>query len=214
MRIAGAHALPIVALINFLLGMIMGFSGGITLRAFGATVFVAEVVAVAMVRELGALMTAIIMAGRAGSAYASELASMRLSQEVDALVTMGIPPFDFLVLNRLLALSLMMPILYVYASFAGIFGGGLVAVYLFGLTFAQFIEKVRHAIPFTTFGIGLGKSAVFGILIATSGCLAAMRAGRSAAAVGEAATRAVVSGIVLVILADGLFGLLFYALGI
>jgi phospholipid/cholesterol/gamma-HCH transport system permease protein len=211
---AGAQALPIVTLISVLLGMIMAFVGGVTLRSFGATIYVADVVAVAMVRELGAIMTAIIMAGRTGSAYAAELGTMRVSQEIDALVTMGIPPVDFLVLNRLLALSLMMPLLCVYANFVGIVGGGFVAVKLLGLTASQYNEEIKHAITFTTFAIGVGKSAVFGVLVAMCGCMAGLRAGRSAAAVGEAATRAVVSAIIWIIVADGLFAVIFYILGI
>jgi phospholipid/cholesterol/gamma-HCH transport system permease protein len=211
---AGAEALPIVTLISFLLGMIMSFVGGVTLRTFGATTYVAQVVAIAMVRELGAIMTAIVLAGRTGSAYAAELGTMNVSQEIDALVTMGIPPVDFLVLNRLLALSLMMPLLSVYADFVGILGGGLVATKFLGLTAAQYAEGITHSITLTTFGIGVGKSATFGILVALCGCLAGLRAGRSAAAVGEAATRAVVSAIVWIIVADGLFAVVLYVLGI
>jgi phospholipid/cholesterol/gamma-HCH transport system permease protein len=211
---AGAQALPIVTLISFLLGMIMAFVGGVTLRNFGATIYVADVVAVATVRELGAIMTAVIMAGRTGSAYAAEIGTMRVSQEIDALVTMGIPPVDFLVLNRLLALGLMMPLLCVYADFVGITGGALVAVKLLGITLPQYMTQVRHAIGFTSFAIGIGKSAVFGILVAMCGCVAGLRAGRSAAAVGEAATRAVVHAIVWIIVADGVFAVVFYVLGI
>jgi phospholipid/cholesterol/gamma-HCH transport system permease protein len=211
---AGAQALPIVTLISLLLGMIMAFVGGVTLRGFGATLYTADVVAIAMVRELGAVMTAIIMAGRTGSAYAAELGTMRVSQEIDALVTMGIPPVDFLVLNRLLALSLMMPLLCVYADFVGIVGGGLVAVKLLGITVAQYKEEIRHSITLTTFAIGIGKSAVFGILVAMCGCVAGLRAGRSAAAVGDAATRAVVSAIVWIIVTDGIFAVVLYVLGV
>src|SRR5205814_4176098 len=128
----------IVALINVLLGMIMGFVGGVTLRKFGATNYVADLVAIAMVRELSAIMTAIIMAGRTGSAYAAELATMGVSQELDALVTMGIPPVEFIVLNRLLALSLVMPLLWMYANLLGIVGGGIVAVRVLGITSSQY----------------------------------------------------------------------------
>ena len=211
---AGAQALPIVTLISLLLGMIMAFVGGTTLRGFGATIYVADVVTIAMVRELGGVMTAIIMAGRTGSAYAAELGSMRVSQEIDALVTMGIPPVEFLVLNRMLALSLMMPLLCVYADFIGIVGGGIVAVKLLGIKAAQFTAEAKSAITLTSFLIGIGKSAVFGVLVAMCGCLAGLRAGRSAAAVGDAATRAVVSAIVWIIVADGVFAVVFYVLGI
>jgi phospholipid/cholesterol/gamma-HCH transport system permease protein len=213
-RKSGAHALPIVTLISFLLGMIMAFVGGVTLENFGATVYVADVVTVAMVRELGAVMTAVIMAGRTGSAYAAELGTMRVSQEIDALVTMGIKPIDFLVLNRMLALSLMMPLLVIYANFVAIVGGGLIAVKMLGLTPVQYAIEVRNAIHLSTFAIGVGKGALFGILVAMCGCIAGLRAGRSAAAVGEAATRAVVSSIVAIIVADGILAVVFYVLGI
>jgi phospholipid/cholesterol/gamma-HCH transport system permease protein len=211
---AGARALPIVTLIALLIGMILAFVGGVTLRTFGATLYVADLVAIATVRELAAIMTAIIMAGRTGSAYAAELGSMRVSQEIDALVTMGIPPIEFIVMNRLLALSLMMPLLCVYADFVGIVGGGIVAVKVLGVTLAQYLQEIRQSIKLTTFAIGVGKSAVFGILVAMCGCLAGLRAGRSAAAVGEAATSAVVNSIVWIIVTDGLFAVLFYVLDI
>jgi phospholipid/cholesterol/gamma-HCH transport system permease protein len=211
---AGARALPTVTLISFLLGVILAFAGGVTLRHFGATVYVGELVAVAMVRELGPIMTGVIMAGRTGSAYAAELGSMRVSEEIDALQTMGIPPDEFLVLNRVLALTLMMPLLCVYANFVGIVGGGLVAVQLLGVTVAQYAQEVKQAVDFTSFAIGVGKGAVFGVLVAMCGCAAGLRAARNAAAVGDAATRAVVSGIVRIIVADGVFSVVFYALGV
>jgi phospholipid/cholesterol/gamma-HCH transport system permease protein len=211
---AGTRALPIVTLISVLLGMIMGFVGGVTLRKFGATTYVADLVAIAMVRELSAIMTAIIMAGRTGSAYAAELGTMRVSQEIDALVTMGIPPIEFIVLNRLLALSLMMPLLYIYANLFGIMGGGIVAVKVLGITPQQYFEEIKGSLTLTTFVIGIVKSAVFGVLVAICGCLAGLRAGRSAAAVGEAATRAVVSSIVWIIVTDGVFAVVCYLLGI
>jgi phospholipid/cholesterol/gamma-HCH transport system permease protein len=211
---AGANALPIVTLISVLIGMILAFVGGVTLRNFGATIYVADLVAIAQVRELGAIMTAIIMAGRTGSAYAAELGSMRVSQEIDALVTMGISPMEFTVMNRLLALSLMMPVLCVYADFLGIAGGSIVATNVLGLTLSQYNQEIKESITLTTFGIGIGKSAVFGVVVAMCGCFAGLQAGRSAAAVGEAATRAVVSAIVWIIVIDGLFAVLLYILGL
>jgi phospholipid/cholesterol/gamma-HCH transport system permease protein len=211
---AGARALPIVTLISVLLGMIVAFVGGETLRAFGAATYVADVVAVGMVRELGAIMTAIVMAGRTGSAYAAELGAMGVSQELDALATMGIPPVEFIVLNRLLALSVMMPLLCVYADFLGILGGGIVATQVLGLSAAQYAQRIRDSITLTTFAIGVTKGAVFGIVVAMCGCLAGLKAGRSAAAVGEAATIAVVSAIVGVIVIDGLLAIVFYEIGI
>ena len=211
---AGARALPIVTLISFLVGMIMAFVGAVQLQQFGASIYVANMVAIAMAREMGAMMTAIIMAGRTGSAYAAQLGTMNVSQEIDALTTMGIAPVDFLVLPRMLALSLMLPLLAVYADFVGMIGGAVVATGMLDVSLAQYWQQTKVAIAFTDFATGVGKAAVFGILVALAGCLQGMRAGRSAAAVGGAATAAVVSAIVLVIVADGTFAVVFHVLGI
>jgi len=211
---AGARALPIVTLISFLVGMIMAFVGAVQLQQFGASIYVANMVAIAMAREMGAMMTAIIMAGRTGSAYAAQLGTMNVSQEIDALTTMGIPPIDFLVLPRMLALSLMLPLLAVYADFVGIVGGAVVATGMLDVGLVQYWEQTKAALTVTDFATGVGKSVVFGILVAVAGCLQGMRSGRSAAAVGGSATAAVVSAIVLVIVADGLFAVVFNILGI
>jgi len=211
---AGARALPIVTLISFLVGMIMAFVGAVQLQQFGASIYVANMVAIAMAREMGAMMTAIIMAGRTGSAYAAQLGTMNVSQEIDALTTMGIPAMDFLVLPRMLALSLMLPLLAVYADFVGIVGGAVVATGMLDVSLVQYWEQTKSALTVTDFATGVGKSALFGILVAVAGCLQGMRSGRSAAAVGASATAAVVSAIVLVIVADGLFAVVFNLLGI
>ncbi len=211
---AGARALPIVTLISFLVGMIMAFVGAVQLQQFGASIYVANMVAIAMAREMGAMMTAIIMAGRTGSAYAAQLGTMNVSQEIDALTTMGIPAVDFLVLPRMLALSVMMPLLAVYADFVGILGGAIVAGGMLDVSLTQYWQQTKVAITVTDFATGVGKGAVFGILVAVAGCLQGMRAGRSAAAVGGAATAAVVSAIVLIIVADGIFAVVFHVLGI
>nr|HJQ84337.1 ABC transporter permease [Candidatus Binatia bacterium] len=211
---AGARALPIVTLISFLIGLIMAFVGAISLQQFGAGIYDANLVAVAMAREMGAMMTAIILAGRTGSAYAAQLGTMNVSQEIDALTTMGIHPIDFLVLPRMLALSVMMPLLCVYADFVGILGGALVGTGMLDLTAAQYWEQTKGAITVTDFATGVGKSAVFGVLVALAGCLEGIRSGRSAAAVGDAATRAVVSAIVYIVVADGIFAVVFHVLGI
>ncbi|HEY2749618.1 MAG TPA: ABC transporter permease [Polyangia bacterium] len=211
---AGADALVIVTVVSFLLGMILAFVGGVTLRPFGATIYVANVVAVAVVRELGPIMTAIVMAGRTGSSYAAQLGTMRVTQEVDALTTMGLEPFDFLVLPRLLALALMMPLLGVYADFVAVAGGGLIAVTMPDVTVRQYLLQTRDALTLTTFWLGLVKSGAFGILVALAGCAQGMRAGKSAAAVGQATTRAVVSSIVGIIVVDGIFAVLFYLSGV
>jgi phospholipid/cholesterol/gamma-HCH transport system permease protein len=211
---AGARALPIVTLIRFLVGLIMAFVGAVSLQQFGAGIYVANMVAVAMAREMGAMMTAIIMAGRTGSAYAAQLGTMNVSQEIDALTTMGIPPIDFLVLPRMLALSLMMPLLAVYSDFIGILGGIVVGTGMLDLGVRQYWEQTKGAITLGDFATGVGKSVVFGVLVALAGCIEGMRAGRSASAVGDAATRAAVFAIVYVVVADGIFAVVFQVFGI
>jgi phospholipid/cholesterol/gamma-HCH transport system permease protein len=211
---AGARALPIVTLTSVLLGAIMAFVGAAALRPFGAGIYVANVVAIAMVRELGAVMTAIVMAGRTGSSYAANLATMKLTQELDALETMGVGTIDFLVLPRMLALSLMLPLLCVYADFIAITGGGVVAVGMLNLSPTLYLNQTRAAVTLTTFFIGVGKSAVFGTLVAFLGCRAGVRTGRSAAAVGRAATTAMVGSIVAIIVADGAFAVILQVLGV
>ena len=209
-----ARAVPIVTVVNILVGAILAFVGAVQLIKFGAGIYVADVVALAMVRELSGVITAIVMAGRTGSSYAAELATMKLTQEIDALNTMGLGTIDFVVLPRMLALSLMLPLLCVYSDFVGIAGGTLVAVSMLDLTTAQYLHETRAALPLTTFFIGVGKSAVFGVLVAFLGCRAGLHTGRSAAAVGHAATTAMVSAIVAIIVADGVFAVIFQVLGI
>jgi phospholipid/cholesterol/gamma-HCH transport system permease protein len=201
---AGARSLSIVAVVGFLLGMILAFVGGVTLRPFGAALYVANVVTIAMVRELGPVMTAIVMAGRTGSAYAAQLGTMKVTEEIDALSTMALPPSDFLVLPRVLALSLMMPLLVVYSDFVAILGGAIVNVAA-GASPSEYAHQAKSSITLTTFWIGLAKSVVFGIIVAVCGCIQGLRASRSAAAVGDAATGAVVTSIVWIIAVDGLF---------
>jgi phospholipid/cholesterol/gamma-HCH transport system permease protein len=213
-REAGAQALPIISLTSFLLGMIMAFVGAAALRPFGAGIYVANVVTLAMLRELSAVMTAIVMAGRTGSAYAAQLATMNLTQELDALKTMGVAPVDFLVLPRMVALSLMLPLLCVYSGFVAIIGGALVAVGMLNLTTGQYLHQTKEAVSLTSFFIGVGKSAPFGVLVAFLGCRAGLHTGRSAAAVGHAATTAMVSAIVAIIVADGIFAVIFQVLGL
>jgi phospholipid/cholesterol/gamma-HCH transport system permease protein len=210
---AGAASLPIVAIVCFLLGMILAFVADVTLRPFGARLYVANVVTIAMVRELGPVMTAIVMAGRTGSAYAAQLGTMKVTQEIDALTTMALPPTEFLVLPRVLALSLMMPLLSVYADFIALIGGGLVAAGT-GASLVVYERQTAASITLTTFAVSIGKSAVFGVIVAVCGCFAGLRASRSAAAVGEAATRAVVTSIVWIIAVDGVFAVILHVVGI
>jgi phospholipid/cholesterol/gamma-HCH transport system permease protein len=210
----GAHALPIVTLISVLVGMILAFVGAVQLLRFGAQIYVADLVAIAMVREMGCIMTGIIMAGRTGSGFAAQLGTMKVTQEIDAFTTLGIPPIDFLVLPRLLALLLMMPLLTVYSDVLGILGGAVVSVGMLGLTPLQYLREANQALTLTSCATGIGKSFVFGALIAVAGCLRGMQCGKSSSAVGDAATSAVVTSIVWIIVADGLFAVIFNQLGI
>ena len=213
LQAAGAGALPIVSIVSLLLGMILAFVGDVTLRPFGASLYVANVVTVAMVRELGPAMTAIVMAGRTGSAYAAQLGTMRVTQEIDALVTMGLPPMEFLVLPRMIALTLMIPLLCCYADAVALLGGSLVSAAT-GVAPVEYLRQVRKAIPLGTVWLGLGKSLLFGALVAIAGCREGLGAGRSAAAVGRAATAAVVTSIVWIIAADGVLAVVCHLVGI
>jgi phospholipid/cholesterol/gamma-HCH transport system permease protein len=210
----GAQALPIVTLINFLVGLIIAFVGAVQLQKFGAGIYVADLVAIATVRELGCIMTGIIMAGRTGSGFAAQLGTMNVNQEIEALSTLGVSSMDFLVLPRMLALSLMMPLLCCYADLIGILGGATVAINMLGQSPTQYWVETRGAIGLVDIGLGIGKSMVFGVMVALAGCLRGMTSGRDAAAVGEAATSAVVLGIVWIIVADGVFAVLTNLLGI
>jgi phospholipid/cholesterol/gamma-HCH transport system permease protein len=206
----GAQALPIVTLISFLVGTILAFMGSVQLQQFGAQIYVADLVGLAMVLELGAMMTAIIMAGRTGAAFAAQLGTMRVNQEIDALTTLGISPMEFLVVPRLLALVLMVPLLTVYANLMGILGGAVISAGMLDISYGAYFGRTRTALSLTAFAQGLLKSAVYGVLVALSGCLRGMQSGRSAAAVGAAATSAVVTGIVGIIVASALLTVIFH----
>lgn len=210
----GAEALPIVTLISVLVGMILAFVGAVQLRQFGAEIYVADLVGLGMAREMGAMMTAVIMAGRTGAAFAAQLGTMRVNQELDALVTMGFPPMEFLVLPRMLALMLMMPLLCIYADAVGIIGGALVGVTMLDLSILEYYSQTKTAVTLTHLSVGLVKSAVFGGLVAIAGCLRGMQCGNSSAAVGLAATSAVVTGIVFIIVSDAVLTILYTILGV
>jgi len=210
----GANALPIVTLISVLIGLILAFVGAIQLRQFGAQIYVADLVGIAMAREMGAIMTAIIMAGRTGAAFAAQLGTMQVNEEIDAFTTLGFSPMEFLVLPRMLALILMMPLLCVYADVLGILGGAIVGVGLLGITPTEYYIETINGVALGDFAIGIFKSAVFGVVVAISGCLRGIQSGRSASAVGEAATSAVVMAIVLIIVLDGIFAVVTDTLGI
>ncbi len=207
----GVQALPIVTLISLLIGMILAFVGNVQLANFGASLYVADLVGIAMVREMGVVMTAIIMSGRTGAAFAAHIGSMKANQEIDALKTFGFDPFDFLVLPRLLALVLMMPLLTLYANAAGIFGGMLVGAAV-GIPPVLYWNETVATINLTTASLGVFKSVFFGAVIAMSGCIQGMHAGNSSAAVGEATTRAVVASITAIIILDSGFAAIFTVL--
>jgi phospholipid/cholesterol/gamma-HCH transport system permease protein len=210
----GAQALPIVTLIGFLVGLILAFMGAVQLLRFGATIYVADLVTLAMLREMGAVMTAVVMAGRTGSAFAAQLGTMKVTEEIDALRTLGIPPVEYLVLPRVLALVIMMPLLCLYADFWGIVGGVVVGTGMLDLTLTQYLNETFEAATLTDVVLGVVKSVVFGALIAVASGYQGMRTGEGASAVGDSATAAVVNGIVLIIVTDGAFAVLCNVLGI
>lgn len=211
---ASARAVPIVTVVNVLVGAILAFVGAVQLIKFGAGIFVADLVGIAVAREMAAVITAVVMAGRTGAAFAAELATMQTNEEVDALEVLGLPAIDFLVLPRVLALLLMMPLLYVYGCLTGLFGGLLVASGMLGLSPAAYMDRTLDALAWSHLGLGLAKSVVFGALIALTGCFHGLTAQRNAAGVGQATTRAVVFSIVGVIALDAVFALCANALGI
>jgi phospholipid/cholesterol/gamma-HCH transport system permease protein len=210
----GAQALPIVTLISFLVGLILAFVGAVQLKQFGAQIYVADLVGIAMVREMGAMMTGIIMAGRTGAAFAAQLGTMKVTQEIDAFTTMGFSPLEFLVLPRVIALILMMPLLCLYSDFVGVLGGAAVGIGMLDLSWATYFRETTHAVNLTDLLGGVFKSSVYGVLIALSGCLRGIQCGNSSSAVGDAATSAVVTGIVAIVAACGVFAVVFYILGI
>jgi phospholipid/cholesterol/gamma-HCH transport system permease protein len=207
----GGNALPLVAVINFLVGAVLAFLGAVQLEMFNATIYVANLVGVGTVRETGALMTGIVMAGRTGASYAAVLGTMKVNSEVDALEAMNFPPQEYLVAPRILAMLLMMPFLVLYADFFGILGGYVVAVGLLHINSALYLTQTRESMVFKDVLVGLLKAPAFGAVVAFSGTYFGMRTDRTAAGVGVSTTRAVVSGILLVILVDAVLTVFFYA---
>jgi len=214
MQQCGPQALGIVALINFLVGLILAFVGAVGLRQFGAAIFVADMVAIGTVREMGCLMTGIILCGRTGAAFAAQLGTMKVNQEISAFQTFGISPIEFLVLPRMIALILMMPLLCVFADAIAIFGGFAVSVTMLDMTATEYLTRTVEAITLKSFLLGIGKGSFFGFLVAYTGCLRGIQCGNNAAAVGEATTRAVVAGITAIIASDGIFAVICNALAI
>ena len=210
---AGVDALPIIALIGFLLGLILAFQSAIPMRRFGAEIFVANLIGVSMLREMGPLITAIILAGRSGSAFAAELGTMKVREEIDALTTMGLEPVRFLVVPRVLAAVTMTPFLAVFANLFGLIGGAVVMRSL-GFPLVSYVNQIVSAVTVGDLFGGLFKSLIYGIVVAGIGCLRGLQTTTGASAVGQSTTSAVVSGIVLIAIVDGVFAVVFYALGL
>jgi phospholipid/cholesterol/gamma-HCH transport system permease protein len=210
---AGAGALGVVTLINILIGMILAFVGASQLQRYGASIYVADLVAIATVRDMAAIMTAIVMSGRSGAAYAAALGTMNSNQEIDALRTLGISPIEFLVVPRVLALTLMLPLLTLYADAVGIIGGAFVADTMLGTSLQLYLQQTWSALSVEQLVGGLFKATTYGMLVGMAGTYHGLNSGRSAAGVGDATTRAVVTSIILIISAAGAYAVLFYVLG-
>lgn len=208
---AGAHALPIVALIAFLMGVILAFQSAVAMKQFGAEIFVANLVGLSLLRELGPLMTAILLAGRSAAAFAAEIGTMKVDEEIDALTTMGLDPVRFLAVPRVLAAVAVTPLLTVFADVVGLFGGGLVML-SFDIPWVTYYRQLTSAVDLEDFFGGLIKACVFGVLVAGIGCLRGLQTKNGASAVGVSTTRAVVSAIILIVVADGVFAVTFYYL--
>jgi len=211
-RSAGFDALPIVGLLSFLLGIVIAYQGADQLRQYGANIFVADLVGVSMLREFAPLITAIIIAGRSGSAYAAQIGTMSVTEEIDAMRTLGIAPLDLLVLPKILALVIALPLLTVFADVLGVFGGMIMAQAQLGVGFGEFLDRFVKAVSITTYLVGIGKAPVFAAIIAVVGCFQGFRTRGGADSVGRQTTRAVVQSIFLVIVADALFSIAFSAL--
>ncbi len=208
---AGVNALPIVSLISLLMGLVLAFEGAQTLEMFGAQIFIANGIGIVMIREFSPIFTAIIFAGRSGSAFAAEIGTMKVNQELDALETMGLDPIRFLVIQRVLAGTLLMPVLAAYSMVTGIFGGILV-MFTMGFTFSQIWTQLSGAVGVHDVLVGISKSFVFGAIIAGLGCLRGMQTKEGPNAVGDSTTRAVVAGILMIIIVDAIYSVVTYVL--
>ena len=210
----GAQALPIVSLISFLVGVILAFLGSIQLLQFGAQIYVADLVGIGMARDMAAMMVGIILAGRTGAAFAAQLGTMQVNEEIDALATLGLSPMEFLVLPRVLALVVMTPLLCLYANVMGLLGGAFVGVTFLDLPAVTYFQETQYGLRAVDFATGLIKSAVYGVVVAVAGCLRGMQCGRSSAAVGQATTSAVVTSIVFIVISMAILTLIYDAIGL
>jgi phospholipid/cholesterol/gamma-HCH transport system permease protein len=212
-EVVGVDALPIVGLMSFLIGIVIAQQGAVQLRQFGAEVFAINLIGRITTRELGVLMTAIMVAGRSGSAFAAQLGSMKLAEEIDAMRTIGVAPVEALILPRVIACTILMPLLGFYASIVAIFGGGLYCWIALGIPPATFITRLREVVPITDLWVGLVKGPVFGAIVAVTGCFHGMQVKGNAEEVGLRTTAAVVQAIFLVIVLDAVFAVFFSAIG-
>ena len=210
----GAQALPIVSMISFLVGVILAFLGSIQLLQFGAQIYVADLVGIGMARDMAAMMVGIILAGRTGAAFAAQLGTMQVNEEIDALATLGLSPMEFLVLPRVLALVVMTPLLCLYATLMGLLGGAFVGVTFLDLPAVTYLQETQYALQLPDFAAGLIKGGVYGVVVAVAGCLRGMQCGRSSAAVGQATTSAVVTSIVFIVICMAILTLIYNALGV
>ncbi len=210
---AGVNALPIIVLISFIVGLVMAFQAAIPMKMFGTELYVADLIGISMVRELGPLMTAIVLAGRSASAFAAEIGTMRINEEIDALNVMGLDPVRFLIVPRMIASTFTTPLLAVFANLAGILGGALVIISM-GYPVIAYYTHVASFVGVGDFAGGLIKCFVFGILIAGAGCIRGYQTGSGPSAVGTATTKAVVTGIILIVVFDGIFSIIYYYLGV
>lgn len=213
MQQCGAMALPIVSLISFLVGVTLAYTAAVVLRQFGGDIWIADLIGLSMVREMGAVMTAVVLAGRTGAAYAATLGNMKANEEIDALETLGISSVQFLVLPRMVALAVMMPLLALYSNALGILGGMVVAMGLLKIPPTAYWIEMQTIVDMSDIMVGVIKAGAFGVIVGLAGCLRGLQAERSAVGVGRAATSAVVTGILLLIVADAIFAVLFNALG-
>ncbi|OIR04352.1 putative phospholipid ABC transporter permease protein MlaE [mine drainage metagenome] len=213
MQQCGAMALPIVSLVSFLVGVTLAYTAAIILRLFGGDIWVADLIGLSVTREMGAVMTGVVLAGRTGAAYAAHLGNMKANEEIDALSTLGVEPVDFLVVPRMVALALMTPLLALYANLLGILGGMIIALGILSIPPTAYWVELVSIVDLSDVTTGLIKASVFGLIIGMSGCLRGLQADRSAAGVGRAATSAVVTAIILMVIADALFAVIFNIVG-
>jgi phospholipid/cholesterol/gamma-HCH transport system permease protein len=209
LQLDGFNALPITGLLTFLMGVVIAYQGSEQLRTFGANIFIVDLVGIALLREIAPLVTAILVAGRSGSAYAAQIATMKVTEELDALRALGISPMSLLVLPRVLALIIVLPLLTVFADVVGVFGGMLIAWAQLGITFTEFLNRFEYAIVLKHYLIGIGKTPVFAVVIALVGCYQGLQVSGGVDGVGRHTTISVVQGIFLVIVFDAFFSILF-----